>query len=326
MATGIISIGLHLQGYPTISMVLLVIAVAAFGVLLALFGWRLVRHPAAVEADLYAPQRAFGFFTLIAGANVVGVRLAMDGHLAVTAVMLVFAGLLWLVLGYLIPWTAVLGRHERPIIATANGTWFIWVVAAQSVAVSAATLQPAVGRWQSLLSLVSVVNWSVGLILYAAAGLFVGARMLQYELGPRELTPPYWVAMGAAAISVLAGARILEMAEAPFVAAVRGLVAGTSVVLWAFASWLIPALVAAGWWRHVTHRVPLRYGPEMWGIVFPLGMYSVAGTYLGLADRLPLVGAIGRTELWVAVAAWAVTFIAMLTHIARGAARRGLDA
>ena len=32
-----------------------------------------------------------------------------------------------------------------------------------------------------------------------------------YEFGPEELTPPYWVSMGALAITVLAGPRILEM-------------------------------------------------------------------------------------------------------------------
>lgn len=324
MATGIISVGLHLQGHRHVSQVLLAIAVVAFIVLVVLTGLRLVLHTEAVTQDLYAPQRAFGFFTLIAGANVLGVRFALDGHLGVTVALLVVAGLLWFVLGYLIPWTAVLGRQERPIIATANGTWFIWVVAAQSVAVSAATLQPAMVECRSLCALVAVGNWSIGVVLYAAAGLFVGARMLQYNLGPLDLTPPYWVSMGAAAISVLAGARILEMDAAPIVIAVRGLVAGTSVVLWAFATWLIPALLMAGWWRHRTNGVPLRYGPDLWGIIFPLGMYSVAGTYLGIADRLPLVGAIGRAELWVAVLAWAVTFCAMLMHLARTMARRSL--
>lgn len=52
-------------------------------------------------------------------------------------------------------------------------------------------------------------------------------------------TPAYWVAIGATAITVLAGARIVEMANAPMVAATRGLVAGTSVVFWAFGGWLI---------------------------------------------------------------------------------------
>ena len=107
--------------------------------------------------------------------------------------------------------------------------------------------------------------------------------------------------MGALAITVVAGARIVEMDSAPMVDATRGLIAGLSVVFWGFATWLIPVLVAAGWWRHVQHRVPLRYEATLWSIIFPLGMYAVAGIYLGRADRLPLVEAIGTHWLWLAV-------------------------
>ena len=138
-----------------------------------------------------------------------------------------------------------------------------------------------------------------------------------YELRPVDLTPPYWVAMGASAITVLAGARMVEMADAPMVTATRGLLAGLAVVFWAFATWLIPVLFAAGWWRHHTHRVPLVYDATLWSIVFPLGMFAVAGIYLGRADRLPIVEAIGAAWLWVAFAAWLLTAIAMGVHVAR---------
>ena len=70
----------------------------------------------------------------------------------------------------------------------------------------------------------------------------------------------------------------LEMADAPMVDATRGLIAGTSVVFWAFATWLIPPLVAAGWWRHRIHRVPFRYEATLWSDSLPRsGMYAVAG-------------------------------------------------
>jgi tellurite resistance protein TehA-like permease len=114
------------------------------------------------------------------------------------------------------------------------------------------------------LALLAVFSWSVGVFLYAAAGIFVAARLLVYELRPADLTPPYWVARGATAITVVAGARIVQMADAPMVAATRGLIAGASVMFWAFGTWLIPALVAAGVWRHVVHRVPLRYEATLW--------------------------------------------------------------
>ena len=220
-------------------------------------------------------------------------------------------------MGYVIPWTAVLGTQQRPVVAAANGTWFIWVVASQSVAASAATLEPVFSATRDLLAVVAVFSWSMGVFLYAAAGIFVAARMMLYELRPVDLTPPYWVAMGASAITVLAGARIVQMDDAPMVAATRGLIAGASVMFWAFATWLIPVLVAAGWWRHHTHRVPLAYEATWWSIIFPLGMYAVAGIYLGQANDLPLVGAIGSAELWVAFAAWVIAMVAMVCHVVR---------
>ena len=317
MGSGIISVGMELQGFRLLSLLLLAVAAVSFVVLTVLTGWRLAAYLPAVEEDFTDPRRGFGFFTLVAGTNVLGVRLAMDGHHGVTAVLLAVAGLLWVGLGYVVPWTAVLGTQRRPVVADANGTWFIWVVASQSVAVAAATLEPVYPAARDLLAVVAVFSWSVGVFLYAAAGVFVAARMMLYELAPEDLTPPYWVAMGAASITVLAGARIVEMADAPMVAATRGLIAGASVVFWAFATWLVPVLVAAGWWRHHTHRVPLAYEPTWWSIIFPLGMYAVAGIYLGEADELPLVGAIGGAELWLAFAAWLAVLATMAVHVVR---------
>ncbi|HET8599778.1 MAG TPA: tellurite resistance/C4-dicarboxylate transporter family protein [Segeticoccus sp.] len=318
MASGILSIGMHLAGRVTMSLALLVVCGIAYVSLVVLTLWRLMAYRDAIVDDFIDPGRAFGFFTFIAGTNVFGVRLALDGLHTVTAGLLAVAALTWVVLGYVIPWTAVLSRTQRPVITAANGTWFIWVVASQSVAASAATLEPmATGYTRDVLAVVAVFSWSVGVFLYASAGVFVAARMLLYELRPIDLSPPYWVAMGAAAITVLAGARIVEMADAPMVAATRGLISGASVVFWAFATWLIPVLVAAGWWRHWRHHIPLGYEATLWSIIFPLGMYAAAGLYLGRADHLPIVSGIGHGELWVAFAAWVLTFVAMVRNLVR---------
>jgi tellurite resistance protein TehA-like permease len=317
MGTGIVSVGMNLEGFTVLSRILLVLCATAFVVLLVLNAWRLVAYRAAVVEDFLDPRRAFGFFTFVAGINVLGVRLGLAGAHTATLILLLVSVLCWLVLGYVVPWTAVLGRAERPGVASANGTWFVWVVASQSVAVAAATVEPFVDTGRRELSVLSVVSWSVGVFLYGAAGIFVALRLLQYEVKPADLTAPYWVAMGALSITVLAGARIVEMADTPIVSATRHLIAGLAVVFWGFATWLIPALVAAGWWRHVRHRFPLRYDESLWSIVFPLGMYAVAGIYLGRADQLPVVEAIGRAELWVAFAAWLAVFAAMLRHLFR---------
>ncbi|WP_226920761.1 tellurite resistance/C4-dicarboxylate transporter family protein [Georgenia subflava] len=318
MGSGIISVGMRLEGFELLSQLLAWVCGIAYALLLVLTVWRLLRYRSDILDEFTDARRAFGYFTFVAGTNVLGVRLSMDGHVFWTAALLVLSFGSWIVLGYVVPWTAVLGRTNRPVVATANGTWFIWVVASQSVAVASASLQP--GSDQELsgwLALLAVVSWSVGIFLYASAGVIVAMRMLLYELRAIDLNPPYWVAMGACAITVLAGARIVEMADAPMVNATRGLVAGLSVVFWAFATWLIPPLIAAGWWRHWRHRVPLTYDATLWSIVFPLGMYAVAGIYLGQADQLPVVGVIGAVELWFAFLVWTLVFVAMVVHLWR---------
>lgn len=315
MASGIVSVGLALEGFDLLSRVLLGVCVTAFLILGGLTILRFIRFRRAMAEDFLDPKRAFGYFTYVAGTNVLGVRLFMEGFHTITAIFLALTALAWAVLGYVVPWTAVLGKVARPVVANANGTWFIWVVASQSVAVAAATLEPVSATATQGLSVLAVVAWSVGVFLYAAAGMIVALRMLLYELRPEDLNPPYWVAMGACAITVLAGARIVEMAAAPMVDATRGLVAGLSVMFWAFATWLIPVLFAVGLWRHWLHRVPLRYEATLWSMVFPLGMYAVAGIYLGQADELPLVGWIGRVELWLAFGVLLMVLVAMLRHV-----------
>lgn len=318
MASGIVSIGLEQRGLTLLSRLLFGVAVVSYVVLVLLNAWRFVSFRADIVGDFRAPRRAFGFFTFVAGTNVLGTRAAGEGWYAATAVLLAVAATVWLVLGYVIPWSAVLSASERPVVALANGTWFIWVVASQSVAVAATTLENEFVGARQELAILAVLSWSVGVFLYAASAIIVSLRIMLYPLAPEELDPPYWVSMGAVAITVVAGAQIAGMESAPMVDATRALIAGLSVVFWAFATWLIPVLVAAGVWRHHVRRVPLRYVATLWSIVFPLGMYSVAGMYLGRVDDLPIVEAIGSAWLWVAVAAWVVVGISMLRHVMLG--------
>ncbi len=317
MATGIVCIGAQLKGFTLLATVLFWLAVLFYVVLVGLTAWRLVSFRRETSEDFHDPARAFGFFTFIAATNVLGASLVGTGHTVVAAVLLAVAALTWLVLGYVIPWTSVLGNKRRPMLDTANGTWFIWVVASQSIAVVAAGLEPVYEGQREWLAILAILAWSVGVVLYAATAVFVALRVMLYPLRPEHLDPPYWVAMGAVAITIVAGARIVEMEEAPMIDVTRDLVAGMSVVFWAFATWLIPVLLAAGVWRHGLHRIPLVYQPTLWSMVFPLGMYAVAGMYLGEANHLPVVEAIGASWFWVALLAWVLVAAGMARSIVR---------
>jgi tellurite resistance protein TehA-like permease len=328
MATGVCSTAMREVGQEVLSVALLVAAVVAFAVLCAALGWRIVRYPRRVLEDLGAADRAFAFFTIVAACNVLGVRLASDGHRVAAIGLAALGAAVWLALTYTIPVRLILGPRPRPVLAGVNGTWFIWVVGTQSIAVSAAVLDRPADGHARLTALIAVLMWSVGVVLYLVVATLVLTRLLLLEVRPDDLTPPYWVTMGATAITVLGAAQILAMAPAPAVTVARPVVAGLAVVLWAFGTWLIPLLVAFGVWRHGRHRVRLAYLPSFWSIVFPLGMYAVASMTLGTVAGLPIVEAIGRAWTVVAVAAWLLVFIAMCRALLQSAARspRGVPA
>lgn len=316
MATGIVSIGMDQQGFVVASRILLGIGLVSWVLLMLALTLRCLLHRHRVVADLHDPVVAFGFFTVVAGTDVLAVRLS-DISWQVSAAMLAFATIIGIFLGYGVPWAAALGRAERPVLQHVNGTWFIWVVASQSVATAAASIEPQVSTGRAELAVLAVAAWSVGIVLYAACAVFVALRILLYPFSPADLNPPYWVSMGAMAITVVAGAKVIEMDSTPIIDATSGLIGGLSVLGWAWATWLIPVLFAVGVWRHLVHKIPLTYEATWWSIVFPLGMYAVAGMYIGRADSLPIVEQIGAMWLWVGAAAWLFAAVQMVRSSVR---------
>lgn len=319
MATGIVSTGLHDIGLWRLSAALLAIGIACFGVLVIGYTWRAAKFGRDLWADLGAPDRAYAFFTFVAACNVLGARLAADGHIGATATLAMAGLVAWLALSYGVPMRLILGPRPRPVLVGVNGTWFIWVVGTQSLAVAVTALGTAWPDHSRPAALAAVLTWSVGVVLYLIVATLVLVRLLLLEVSAEDLTPPYWVTMGATAITVFAAARISGMPDAPAIEAARPVVVGLGVVLWAFGTWLIPLLVAFGIWRHFVRRVPVRYQPPLWSIVFPLGMYAVASIELGAAAELPIVGQIGRAWVWVGLGAWAVVFAAMLATLSSAA-------
>ena len=316
MATSIISTATSLLGPSWLSQALLVIASAGLGVLMAALVIQLIFFRPSLAAGFRDPERVFGFFAVAAGINVLGLRLAAAGHPLTTAVLAGLAAAVWLALTYAVPASLLLRRSRDSVLGDVNGTWLLWVVATQSLSTAASTLVVTWPSQSGLLAPVAAGLWSVGLVLYLLVASLIFLRWLTVPITPQTLTPPYWILTGATAITVLAGARILNLPAAlPAVQAVTGLVDGFSFALWAFGTWLIPLLVVLGCWRHIRHHWPLTYEPALWSVVFPLGMYSVATLTYGKAAHLAFTQPLSRLMLWVAVAAWLAVAAAFAARI-----------
>lgn len=311
MATAITALGFDVLDQRVISRTLISIAVVGGIVLMIALVWRLIRHGDQVLDDARNAAKTFGFFTIVAACNVVGAYASMSGSVVIFTLLAVFSAGVWLLLTYVLPANVLLTHGDRSVLSDINGSWFLWVVGTQSVATSSAIA--ARHFHPEIMSAVAIGLWGVGIALYMIIATLVTLRMLVRENVPTGLSPVYWIYMGATAISVLAGSRILLLPERlPVMQAAGQFVSGMSFLLWSLGLWWIPLLVIFGVWRHFMRKVPVTYEAALWSIVFPMGMYSVASILYGATRDLVFMIRVGQTGIWVAALVWLLATVAMI--------------
>jgi tellurite resistance protein TehA-like permease len=319
MATGIVSIACGLLGLRLIAVPLLWANTAFFVVLWALTVLRVARFRDRVIADLTHHGRAVGFFTIVAATCVLGSQWLVIANTWRLAAWLWAAGIvLWALITYSV--LALLTvKEQKPSLAEGiNGGWLVSVVAAQSVSVLGSQLASGFGDRAPLVLFFCLAMWLGGGMLYVWIISLIFYRYTFFPMHPSDLAPPYWINMGAVAISTLAGSLLVLAASlSPVIRDVLPFVRGLTLMFWATATWWIPMLVILGVWRHVYSRFPLRYDPLYWGAVFPLGMYTVSTFRLAQAIDAPFLLSVPRVFVYVALAAWTLTMIGFVGQLVR---------
>jgi tellurite resistance protein TehA-like permease len=121
MGSGIISVGGALLGVPLLSEVALGVTIAAFFVLTWAYAMRVVRFHRRFRMGLRDPTVAMAYFTVVAGTDVLAIRIQMAGHATVALGLGAAAFCAWLVLTYGLPWSIVAAAHH-PVLGQFNGT------------------------------------------------------------------------------------------------------------------------------------------------------------------------------------------------------------
>ncbi|MFF9621941.1 tellurite resistance/C4-dicarboxylate transporter family protein [Streptomyces griseosporeus] len=283
MATGIVSVGLHLTGYETLSRIALVLAAAAWLGLAADFVVRLLRDRDRWTAEAGTPAALMS----VAATAVLGTRVATQDRPALATALLALA--LAAVL-----WAGLLGRVVRRWQRSMPGAVFLGCVATQGLAVLGATLaaEEATG-WLARAAM--VVFW-LGLLLYVLALVRFDPRQIVEGAGDQ------WVAGGALAISALAGSRLLA-ADGPGLYLWneddRGVLRTVTVTLLVLdLCWYVVLLAA-----EIVRPRP-RYDVRRWATVFPMGMTAAAMLSVAAALGVEWLKGPGEVLLWVAVAVW----------------------
>jgi tellurite resistance protein TehA-like permease len=312
MATGIISNTLYLEDHRTLSHALFAVAGAAYCGLLCMTALRAARFPRALWSDLVNPGLVFSFFTVVAASDVLGSGANLRGIGNAVFALWLFALLVWFALTYLgFAVLTFLNTAEDANIV--HGGWLVAIVGTESLVILGTVAAPQYGALAPSAFVLIHMLWGIGLALYAIFIALFAYRVFYVAVRPEDLTPVLWVVMGAAAISTNAGAAlILTDSGSPFLTSMRPFIGGVTLTLWGWATWWIPLLVLFGIWKHGVRRVPLRYSPLLWSLVFPLGMYALASLRVSLvADFTPL-RIVAEAMVWVALAAWAVTAVGLV--------------
>jgi tellurite resistance protein TehA-like permease len=321
MATGIVSIALLLNRAVLVSVILGWLGGGLFLLLLALYLLRLVRYPREVLQDATDPGKLFGYFTAVAAPGVLATRAALNHWVELPILLIAFAAGIWCFLTYW-AFAVLLFRNERPLQQAVNGSWLISIVGTESLAINWTILTTFWPERAAVLQLVAYAFWTLGVLLYLIFITFIVYRFSFGKILPADLTPPYWINMGAMAITTVAGIRLLQAPHpAPLLVSVQASSTGFTLMMWAWGTWWLPLLVLIGIWKYGIMRQPLRYEPALWSIVFPLGMYATALHLLGQLPGIAFFEAMAVPFTWIAFSAWLLVMGGWLYSIGRTLSR-----
>ena len=326
MATGIVSIAADLSGMRWIAVALFAFNIVAYAVLWAMTLLRIVWYTPDFFRDLRDHRRSMGFFSAVAGTCVLGSQsIVISGSYRAATLLWAFGIALWVASTYSI-FTILIVKQNKPSLAEGiTGSWLLTVVAAQSIAVLSALLASHWEQPQRLqANFLALSMWLWGGMLYIWMISLIFYRYVFFTFSPDDLEPPYWINMGAMAISTLGGATLIaNTQDAWFLRSLLPFLEGFTIFFWATGTWWVPMLVILFVWRHGYRRFPLTYDPLYWGAVFPLGMYTVCTLEIADVMELNFLAFIPNVFVYIAMVAWLLAFVGLGRRIA-AILRRGL--
>lgn len=318
MATGIVSIASHALGMPVLGKVLFYFNMVFYAVLWFFFLQHIFRFPSNFFANLSAHAKSPGYLTVVAGTNVLGSQFVLIGNnLYIASALCLLGFVLWIVLLYSVICMLTVKSKKPSLEKGINGIWLLLVVSTQSIAVLGMQVAQVFPGITDLMIFNSVGFYLMGCMLYIILITLIFYRLTFFELNAEEFAPPYWINMGAVSITTLAGSTILlsPIGFPEYLNQIAPFLKGSILLFWSVGTWWIPIIVVLGIWRHIYKKIPLFYHHQYWGMVFPLGMYTVCTLRLAEVLKIDFMQYISDAFIYIAIITWTLAFIGLMNNV-----------
>lgn len=272
MATGGVSFILKMSGWDTLSTLFLILACSCYFSLIILFGIRAFFYKNS--ADLFE-YLAFG-----ASTNILALRFSQGGHDFVGSILAIIGTFSITVL--LVIFCTFFLKQKNALVNVCPD-WLIIGIACHTAGMAISLfVQPA-------FLLLALCFWFLGLFVYLILMILNLYRIFFLPLEGRDLRFSYWMCLGAAAIAAVGGSQLLIVDPSPlFLDTLKPFIEGMVFVLWGCGTVCVPLLILMLIFQYIYYKMPVRYHPEQWAIVFALAMYTAA-TGIFLSSVVPIL-------------------------------------
>jgi tellurite resistance protein TehA-like permease len=320
MATGIIGNSAKNAGMESLSRILFITNIFLYAILLIFFLIRLMFYFPNFRRDLKSFEKSPGFLTLVAGTAVFGVQLVTAAQkFSLSKYLWYFAIAAWLLIMISFLVYAITSSPKPGIERGFNGTWLLFIVSTQSIAILGNYLSGGL-----LINVRDILTFNLffyllGSSLYLILIPLIFYRLVFLTVNPGETDHSFWIDTGAAAICVVSGLTLIDNINStgklndllPFIK-------GMSYLLWITGTWWIPISIVIEAWRYLRIKVPAKYHPVQWSMIFVIGMYSLSSMKIGQITGMQGLISIGKLFLHISIILWIVIFVAMILSILHG--------
>ncbi len=320
MATGIVSIAADIFGFTVYSKPLFYFNILAYVVLWIFLGVRSIAYFSDLKSDFKDSSRSFGFLTLVAATAILGQQfIFFEENYKIAEILYYVSFLLWLILIYTLFTIIAINKNKLTLGKGMNAIWLLIVVSTASLSILGTALVEHLTIADEILLFISLLLFLIGCMMYIIIITLIFYRLAFFPLRAEQFAPAYWINMGAVAILTLAGSDLLLQANHwEFLASIQHFINGFVLLFWAIGTWWIPLVVILGAWRILSKAKPVSYQPQYWGMVFPLGMYTVSTYKLAKASQIDFLVNIPKVFIYFALLAWTITFFSLLINIFQG--------